>query len=64
MPIPATPAITAPATANPAGWVCGAKTMCGQMSSCDEAKFYLTQCGVKSLDGDGDGVPCASLCRR
>jgi hypothetical protein len=31
------------------------------MASCEEAKFYLTVCGVKRLDGDG--VPCASLCR-
>ena len=52
---------TAPAAAS-AGWTCGAKTACGQMSSCDEAKFYLTTCGVKRLDGDGDGVPCAKLC--
>ncbi len=54
---PATP-ITQPAL------TCGSKTSCGQMSSCEEAKFYLTRCGVKSLDGDGDGVPCASLCNR
>ncbi len=42
---------------------CGAKTTCSQMSSCDEARFYLRQCGLKNLDGDGDGVPCASLCK-
>ena len=60
-PAPVTP--TAP-VAPASGWSCGAKTTCGQMNSCDEAKFYLNQCGVKSLDGDGDGVPCASLCRR
>jgi hypothetical protein len=30
------------------------------MASCEEAKFYLTVCRVKRLDGDG--VPCASLC--
>ena len=28
------------------------------MINCDEAKFYLTQCGLTRLDGDGDGVPC------
>ena len=33
------------------------------MTSCEEAKFYLTQCGVGSLDGNHDGVPCAKLCR-
>lgn len=41
---------------------CGNKTHCYEMSSCDEAKYYLTQCGVESLDSNGDGVPCESLC--
>lgn len=41
---------------------CGNKRYCSQMSSCDEANFYLHQCGVKSLDGNADGVPCDDLC--
>jgi endonuclease YncB( thermonuclease family) len=41
---------------------CGNKKHCSEMSSCEEAKYYLTQCGVKSLDGDGDGTPCENLC--
>jgi len=41
---------------------CGTKTHCSEMTSCEEAKYYLTQCGVKPLDGNGDGVPCESLC--
>jgi endonuclease YncB( thermonuclease family) len=41
---------------------CGNKKHCSEMSSCEEAKYYLTQCGVKSLDGDSDGTPCESLC--
>lgn len=41
---------------------CGKKKRCSEMASCEEAKFYLTQCGVKSLDGNGDGVPCENLC--
>lgn len=41
---------------------CGSKHHCSQMRSCDEAHFYLTHCGVNSLDRDGDGVPCESLC--
>ena len=28
-----------------------------------EARFYLTQCGLARLDGDGDGVPCETICR-
>ncbi len=41
---------------------CSNKHHCEQMSSCDEANFYLRQCGVKTLDGNGDGVPCDDLC--
>jgi hypothetical protein len=32
------------------------------MASCDEARFYLTRCGVLTLDGNHDGEPCKSLC--
>lgn len=42
---------------------CGTKRFCTQMTSCSEAKFYLTRCGVSRLDSDGDGVPCESLCK-
>ena len=45
------------------GFRCGAKHTCREMKSCREARFYLEKCGVSSLDGNGDGVPCASLCR-
>lgn len=45
-----------------AKWQCGIKTKCSEMLSCDEAKFYLTQCGIKSLDGNRDRVPCNALC--
>lgn len=43
-------------------YTCGGKRRCAQMRSCDEARFYFTRCGVKSLDGNGDGAPCESLC--
>ena len=42
---------------------CGDKRYCGQMTSCAEAMFYYRSCGVTRLDGDGDGIPCESLCR-
>ena len=41
---------------------CGARTYCSEMASCEEARFYFEQCGVHSLDGNGDGIPCESLC--
>ena len=43
---------------------CGNKRYCKEMTSCEEAKFYLSQCGLSRLDGDGDGVPCEKLCKR
>lgn len=45
------------------GFTCGSKRTCGQMSSCEEARFYLNQCGLSRLDGDKDGTPCESLCK-
>lgn len=42
---------------------CGAKTLCKQMLTCEEAMHYLNDCGLTRLDRDGDGVPCESLCR-
>ena len=41
---------------------CQAKRYCTQMRTCEEARAYLTQCEIKSLDRDGDGVPCEALC--
>lgn len=42
---------------------CGSKNYCREMSSCEEAIAYLHHCGLNTLDGDSDGVPCESLCR-
>jgi len=35
-----------------------AAATCQQMTSCGEAKFHMTSCGVGWLDGNGDGVAC------
>jgi endonuclease YncB( thermonuclease family) len=37
---------------------CGDKRFCREMASCDEALYYLNECGLTSMDGDGDGIPC------
>ena len=42
---------------------CGSKSTCGQMTSCEEANYYLKQCGLGRLDRDKDGIPCESICR-
>jgi micrococcal nuclease len=47
-----------------AATACGSKHYCSQMLSCEEATFYLTQCHVKTLDKNGNGLPCENLCRR
>jgi endonuclease YncB( thermonuclease family) len=41
---------------------CGSKRYCKEMTSCEEARFFLTQCSLSRLDADGDGVPCEKLC--
>lgn len=48
----------------PAAMRCGSKRRCAEMVSCAEATFHLKQCGLTSLDRNGDGVPCETLCRR
>ncbi|TGS46264.1 excalibur calcium-binding domain-containing protein [Mesorhizobium sp. M8A.F.Ca.ET.182.01.1.1] len=44
-------------------WSCQPRLTCSQISSCDEARWYLENCswGGK-LDRDSDGIPCESLC--
>jgi endonuclease YncB( thermonuclease family) len=49
-------------TTQPLSGSCGSKTRCQQMRDCEEAKFYLNTCGLKTIDGDGDGTPCEKLC--
>lgn len=41
---------------------CGTKRYCREMSSCQEAIYFLRQCRLNRLDSDGDGTPCESLC--
>ncbi|WP_287182496.1 excalibur calcium-binding domain-containing protein [Mesorhizobium sp.] len=44
-------------------WSCQPRLTCSQISSCDEARWYLESCpwGGK-LDRDSDGIPCESVC--
>lgn len=45
------------------GYTCEPRRTCSQISSCEEANWYLQNCswGGK-LDRDKDGIPCESLC--
>lgn len=49
---------------NTKGYSCGLKTKCDQMTSCEEATYYLKTCAISSLDRDKDGTPCESLCKK
>ena len=37
---------------------CDGRTFCSQMTSCEEAKYFLNHCPNTKMDGDRDGVPC------
>jgi Excalibur calcium-binding domain/Domain of unknown function (DUF4124) len=39
---------------------CDGRTHCSQMSSCDEATFFINHCPNTEMDGDTDGIPCES----
>jgi cold shock CspA family protein len=41
-------------------FTCKGKTYCSEMTSCEEAEFYLKNCPNQNTDGNGDGEPCES----
>lgn len=43
---------------NNAAFQCSGKIYCSEMSSCAEAKFYLSNCPGTKMDGNNDGIPC------
>lgn len=45
-------------------YTCTPAKTCSSMSSCDEALYYLNTCWVTTIDWDGDGMPCESLCAK
>ncbi|HMO46171.1 MAG TPA: thermonuclease family protein [Rubrivivax sp.] len=56
---PAAPTAAAtPKLAPAAAYRCDGRTRCAQMSSCDEAAWFLKHCPGVQMDGNRDGVPC------
>lgn len=54
--VPATPALqSVPPTQS---FRCDGRTHCAQMTSCEEAKYFLANCPGVTMDGNGDGIPC------
>jgi cold shock CspA family protein len=41
-----------------AAFRCDGRTRCAQMTSCEEAAYFLRNCPDTEMDGDGDGIPC------
>lgn len=37
---------------------CDGRTYCSQMTSCEEATFFINNCPNTKMDGNRDGVPC------
>lgn len=37
---------------------CDGRTQCSQMTSCEEAEYFLQHCPDTKMDGDNDGIPC------
>ena len=56
--------IRAPAAAVPQ-YKCDGRTHCSQMTSCEEATYFLHNCPGVKMDGNNDGVPCEQQwCKR
>ena len=47
-----------PATPPASRFQCDGREHCSQMTSCDEAKFFLRNCPNTKMDGNRDGIPC------
>jgi len=56
--LPASMAIEVEPETNTNQFQCAGKTKCSQMTSCEEAMFYLENCPGSLTDGDSDGRPC------
>jgi Excalibur calcium-binding domain len=57
-PVRATPLAQPFGDAAPSGFKCDGRTRCGQMSSCEEATYFIKNCPNTQMDGNNDGVPC------
>ncbi len=45
---------------NNSNFTCDGRTRCTQMTSCEEATFFIENCPNTKMDGNKDGVPCES----
>jgi excalibur calcium-binding domain-containing protein len=47
-----------PTVEQPPRYQCDGRVYCSQMTSCEEATWFLQHCPGTKMDGEGDGVPC------
>jgi cold shock CspA family protein len=59
-PVDAGPDALMQSASTSAHFSCDGRTMCAQMTSCAEAKYFIRNCPNTQMDGDGDGEPCES----
>jgi len=47
-----------PQAVSTASYRCDGRTYCSQMTSCEEATWFLKNCPGTKMDGNNDGIPC------
>jgi hypothetical protein len=58
---PAPAALASPASQ----YSCDGRIYCSQMTSCEEATYFLRNCPGVKMDGNNDGIPCEQQwCKR
>jgi hypothetical protein len=45
-----------------AAFRCDGRVHCSEMTSCEEATYFVQNCTGVKMDGDGDGKPCEERC--
>ena len=65
LPERSTPAVPATLSSPVAQYKCDGRIYCSQMTSCEEATYFLRNCPGVKMDGNNDGVPCEQQwCKR
>ena len=50
--------IRTPLVVSSINYSCDGRQHCSQMTSCEEATYFIQNCPNTKMDGDYDGVPC------
>jgi len=58
LPESSTPPVRAAVSSPVSQYKCDGRIYCSQMTSCEEATYFLRNCPGVKMDGNNDGVPC------